>query len=77
MAGVHVEVDFGGEPFVDMLAEEGGDGINHKVRKVIVRDPFLNGNRKEHGGFAVNVLESGSHAGRWQTRRHRARKSLL
>ena len=25
MAGVHVEVDFGGEPFVDMLAEEGGD----------------------------------------------------
>ena len=25
MAGVHVAVDFGGEPFVALLAEEGGD----------------------------------------------------
>ena len=73
------ELGVAGAAVVDaaVVGVQGGDGINHKVRKVIVRDPFLNGGRKEHGGFAVNVLESGSHDGAWWRGRPGARKSLL
>ena len=61
----------------DVVGAERSDGINHKMGGVVVRHPFLNGNGKEHGGFTVDVLKSGSYELRWQRTWWRARKSLL
>jgi hypothetical protein len=57
------ELGIAGAAVIDTVEVEvqGSDGINDKVGEVVVRDPFLDAGGEEHGGLAVNVLESGSH----------------
>ena len=73
------ELGIAGAAAVDaaVIEVQGGDGINDKVGEVVFGNPFPDADGKQHGGLAVNVLESGSHGQPWRKARHRARKSLL
>jgi len=73
------ELGIPGAAVVDAVVVEvqGRHGINHKVGDVVVRNPLLNAGGEEHGGLAINVLESGSHGGAWHRARRSTRKSLL
>ena len=47
MGGVHIEINFGGEPFVVLLAEEGGDEA--------LQEGFL-GDEEGDAGAALQLL---------------------
>jgi len=56
------ELRVAGAPVIDaeVVGIQGRNGINDKVGEVIIRNPILDTGREEHGGLAINVLESGS-----------------